>query len=101
MRDSQGGALPGAEITLSGGRTVIADVDGRIAFANLGPGSYEVSARLAGFRTQTQQVHFGELSTVQVVFALSLATLAEVLPIVPEPHDAYREADAIVCERAA
>jgi hypothetical protein len=95
VRDSQGGALPGAEITLSGGRTVVTDIDGRFAFANLGPGSYEISARLAGFRAQTQRVHFRESSTVQVVFALSLAMLAEVLPIVPEPHDAYREADAI------
>jgi hypothetical protein len=39
VRDSQGGALPGAEITLYDGRTVVADEAGRFELAGVTPGT--------------------------------------------------------------
>jgi hypothetical protein len=95
VRDNQGGALPGAEITISGGQTVVADVEGRFELSNLAAGAYDLRARLAGFRAQSQQVRVGQSPTTRVTFVLPLGMLAEVMHITPEPREAYRRADAI------
>jgi hypothetical protein len=95
VRDSEGGLLPGADVTLDGGLTVIADADGRFEFANLTKGIYDIRARLAGFRAQTQQVRVGAAPTTHILIALPVGMLREVLHVAPEPSEAYREADAI------
>jgi hypothetical protein len=95
VRDVQGGALPGVEITLTDGRSVVADAAGRFEVVNLTRGAYELRAALAGFRAQTQQVRVGESPTTSVEFVLALGMLVEALPVEPEPEEAYREAVAI------
>src|SRR5262245_20407992 len=54
VADQQGGALPGATITLRNvetgvARSVVSENDGRYRFAALPPGRYDVTAELSGF----------------------------------------------------
>jgi outer membrane receptor protein involved in Fe transport len=57
VTDATGAALPGATVTLSGNglvggpRTAVTSADGSYEFWDIGPGTYEISAGLAGFQT--------------------------------------------------
>jgi hypothetical protein len=53
VRSADGGALPGARVTISGpllpaGRSVTAATDGAFGFQRLPPGTYQVNATLEG-----------------------------------------------------
>jgi carboxypeptidase family protein/TonB-dependent receptor-like protein len=53
VTDEQGGALPGATVTLSGKgapRTTVSDAKGEYRFTAVDPGSYTITAELTGFR---------------------------------------------------
>ena len=53
VSDEQGGALPGASVTLTGktgARTSVTDARGEYRFTAVDPGSYEISVELTGFR---------------------------------------------------
>src|SRR5437773_9551604 len=53
IRDSAGNLLPGVEVTISSGtsfrRVTLTSEKGEFWFRDLGPGTYAVTARLAGF----------------------------------------------------
>jgi len=56
VRDSSGAIIPGAEVTVTqvetaGVRSAVTDDQGRYRVPLLQPGSYEVTAELAGFQT--------------------------------------------------
>ncbi len=60
--DEQGGVLPGATITATNvgtgvSRSAVTDSNGRFVFTNLQPGTYEISAELAGFAKNSGQGH--------------------------------------------
>ena len=52
VKDEQGGALPGASVTLSGSkgaRSAVSDASGNYRFPAVDPGRYAITAELAGF----------------------------------------------------
>lgn len=52
VRDTSGAVIPGVTVTASSGserRSVVTDREGRVTFATLAPGSYEIRAELVGF----------------------------------------------------
>jgi hypothetical protein len=55
--DTEGGALPGVTVTLTGigaPQTVVTDSQGAFRFINLSPGQYSLKAELAGYGTATR-----------------------------------------------
>ena len=53
VTDEQGGALPGATVTLTGkagARTTVTDAKGEYRFTAVDPGSYDITVELTGFR---------------------------------------------------
>jgi hypothetical protein len=68
---------------------------GRFRFDDLAAGSYQLTVRLAGFRTQSISVQLDPAAASEVVVTLRTEILSEVLWVVPGPADAYRQAAAI------
>ena len=80
--DQSQGALPGVSITVTSMatgaiRTVVTDGQGDYAVTNLGPGTYEVRAELAGFNPKMRDVILGVGQSEKVEVELSVATLEE------------------------
>lgn len=76
--DRTGDVLPGVTVSLSGGgapRTAITDSQGRFRFISLSPGTYSLTAELAGFGTATRSVdvNIARNSDIQVTLAPALA----------------------------
>lgn len=88
VTDEQGGALPGANVTLvgkTGSRTAVSDSTGTYRFPALSPGAYSVTAELAGFqgkRSENIQVTVG--STYALNFTLKVASQTETVEVVGE-----------------
>lgn len=89
VRDASGAVLPGVtvEARSAGGGVVSATTDGAGAyrFPSLAPGTYDVSAQLAGFVTAkvaAVQVSVGQIKKVDV--ALAVAGVAESLQVTAE-----------------
>jgi len=91
VKDSEGQALPGATITLSGEklmggtRSIIADEQGKFRFPSLMPGIYEITVSLEGFQAVKRtnlKVNIGGTVTVDVV--LKQATLEEAITVSAE-----------------
>ena len=58
VRDNGGSALPGVTVSVTGpvlpkGRDTVTDNGGNYSFQKLPPGTYTVTAKLAGYRTVT------------------------------------------------
>jgi len=82
VQDSQGGVLPGVAVTalnIASGRVLetVTDEQGRYAFSAVGPGSYRVTARLAGFNESGRTVRVARGESVTADFVLSLGGLSE------------------------
>ena len=82
--DASGAVLPGVAVTLAspdlvgGAQNTTTGNDGTYRFSDLPPGTYSVSAQLAGFQTRTRtemRVLFG--TTVTVDFTLSVGNVTE------------------------
>lgn len=88
IKDEQGGALPGASVTLvgkTGSKTATADADGNYRFLALDPGTYSVEAQLAGFQSKRQQtvtVNVNKQATIDLTLAVS--GVAETVEVVGE-----------------
>jgi hypothetical protein len=96
--DAAGKPAPGATVRISGAgvsATVVSDRLGRFRFADVAHGPYVLTVSLAGFRTQTLNVHVDSSASPEWVVKLTTGILSEVLWIVPPPVDAYRMAAAI------
>lgn len=90
--------VPGATVRISGAgvsATVVTDPVGRFRFANVPHGPHVLSVSLAGFRTQTLNVHVDSSANPEWVVKLTTEVLSEVLWVVPSPVEAYRMAAAI------
>jgi len=88
VRDSQGLALPGATVTVTGpqgARSIVTDQEGRFRASFLTPGSYDVSVELSGFRAISRRgivVSLGQ--TVEVPIELSVGGIAETVEVTSE-----------------
>src|SRR5215510_9261738 len=59
VRDEQGAAVPGADVSAQGSDATfhfVTERDGAFRFLNLAPGHYRVTVSLSGFRTLTRDV---------------------------------------------
>jgi hypothetical protein len=85
VNDDQGGALPGASVTLSGvtigSRSTTADSAGNFRFLNLDPGTYKLVVALAGFATMNRDVIVNTGSNVNVMFGMKVAAMAEEITV--------------------
>ena len=83
VRDSSGGALPGADVTLTkidtgAVRTVIAGSDGAFVFPNLPVGPYQLKVALQGFNTYIQDgIVLQVSSNPQINVTLAVGTVSE------------------------
>src|SRR3712207_3603551 len=72
ITDSQGLAVPGATVTLTGAqgtRTFVTDAEGNYSAPFLAPGAYAIRAELQGFKaveTKNVNVSLGRTATVNV-----------------------------------
>ena len=90
VTDESGAVLPGVTLTLRGravpgAPTTVSNETGAYRFPNLPPGSYDITAELAGFTTSAQtgiQVSLG--GTAEVSVALKVSTLAETVTVVAQ-----------------
>src|SRR3954447_13071228 len=88
VKDGTGAVLPGVTVEASSPaliektRTVISDTSGQYKIVDLGPGTYDVTFTLAGFKTvkRTGIVLEGNL-TAQVTIELSVGAVEETLTV--------------------
>lgn len=87
VRDSSGGVLPGAEVTVTKSdtaqsRTVITAANGAYAFPNLPVGPYQLKVALQGFNTHVQDGIVLQVSTNPVInVTLALGNLGETVTV--------------------
>ena len=85
IKDEQGGVLPGVTVSAQGGdatQTSVTESNGEYRFLNLAPGSYKVTAVLAGFSTIVREgviVSVGK--SVEVPMTLKIAQVAETITV--------------------
>jgi hypothetical protein len=93
--DSSGEVLPGATVEVEVGpvrRSAITDGDGVFRLSNVPSGAARLTARLAGFTTDTQVVNFNQ-DPLGVDFTLSVGALTETLTVSSAaPGDRKQEA---------
>jgi hypothetical protein len=82
VRDSTGGLVPGATVTVvnkatNATRTTQTNAVGLFDFPALPPGNYTVKSELEGFRAGTRDLELQVQQTARVNFTLELATLNE------------------------
>src|SRR5262245_1099057 len=85
VNDEQGGALPGASVTVSGAtigsRSTTADSAGNFRFLNLDPGTYKLAVTLAGFATVNRDVIVNTGSNVNLTFGMKVASMEETITV--------------------
>ncbi len=85
VNDEQGGALPGASVTISGvtigSRSTTADSAGNFRFLNLDPGTYKLAVTLAGFATVNREVIVNTGSNVNLTFGMKVASMEETITV--------------------
>jgi hypothetical protein len=80
VRDQQGAAVPGSEVTLSGSDATYrftTNADGDFRFLDLPPGSYQLTAALSGFRPATREVIVAVGKTADAPLELRVAAVTE------------------------
>jgi hypothetical protein len=88
VTDAQGGAVPGATVTVrspQGIKTFVTDSSGRFFAPYLTPGNYSVSAALSGFTTVEHKNVVVRLGTrTELAFGLKVSDVQEVVEVVGE-----------------
>jgi hypothetical protein len=89
VRDEQGGVMPGVTVMLQGvdaTRSFVTDARGAYRFLTLAPGSYKVTAALAGFATLVRDVVIVEVGkSVDLPLVLKVAAIAETVTVSGAP----------------
>ena len=87
VRDSSGGALPGADVTITkvdtgAVRSVVTGGDGRYVFPNLPVGPYQLKVELQGFTTYNQDgIVLQVSSNPQINVTLAVGTVSETITV--------------------
>ena len=88
VRDTQGGVLPGAVVTITspaligGSRAISTDEKGHVRFMALPPGRYALDIHAAGFAAlHEEDIRVGAGATIERVAVLTLAPVAESLVV--------------------
>jgi hypothetical protein len=88
VTDGQGGALPGAIVTLTskvGSKTTTTESDGTYRFFALDPGTYELRVELASFRPNRESnISLGIGRQLTIDFVLAVGGVTETLDVVSE-----------------
>jgi hypothetical protein len=88
IRDEQGGALPGATVTLTGktgSRTTTADAAGAYRFVAVEPGFYDVTVELAGFKTvKRDRLEVGVAAHAAIDISLAVGALTDTINVIGE-----------------
>jgi Carboxypeptidase regulatory-like domain len=87
VRDSTGGVVPGATVTVvnnatSATRTTSSNAAGLFDFPALQPGAYTVKTELEGFKTATSDVELQVQQTARINFTLELGVLSETATVI-------------------
>jgi outer membrane receptor protein involved in Fe transport len=85
--DENGGALPGATVTLTGKtgtRTATTDSEGAYRFVAVETGSYDLTAQVSGFSPRKEAVAMSIGRQVTLDFSLKVGSLSESLDVVGE-----------------
>jgi hypothetical protein len=88
VRDSSGGALPGADVTITkidtgAVRSAVTGVDGAYVFPNLPVGPYQLKVELQGFNTYQQDgIVLQVSSNPQINVSLAVGTVSETVTVV-------------------
>ena len=95
LKDDQGAVLPGVTVTLTGVRgshEQVSDAEGRYRFLALEPGTYELSAALAGFETTKQSgIVITAGRNLEIEMALKIAARTESITVLGEVADRRRQ----------
>ena len=87
--DQQGGALPGANVTVTGktgAQTQVTDARGEFRFVGLSVGTYSVKAELQGFRVREEQsLDLGIGNTIDLKLELQVSGLSESVMVTASP----------------
>ncbi|HEV7502088.1 MAG TPA: carboxypeptidase regulatory-like domain-containing protein, partial [Vicinamibacteria bacterium] len=88
VTDESGAPLPGAAVLVKGAAGNVATTasgDGRFRVLNLAPGSYKITATLAGFSTVNREnVVVTTGTNVEIPFALKVASVEETITVTAE-----------------
>jgi hypothetical protein len=86
VKDQQGGVLPGVTVSLTGktgAKTAVTDANGVYRFPAVDPGTYIVSAELAGFKAAKQEnVTVTVGSALDVPFTMTVGGVSENIQVV-------------------
>ena len=87
--DQQGGALPGASVTVTGktgSQTQVTDARGEFRFVGLSIGSYSVRAELPGFsKREEQSLDLGIGNTIDLKLELQVSGVSEAVMVTASP----------------
>ena len=85
VRDASGAVLPGVEVKLMLGTNLvqraITDAGGRFEFVAVAPGSYTLSAALAGFSTMTLTTAVEARATRELAIVLTVGAMTETVTV--------------------
>ena len=87
VKDEQGGALPGATVTLSGktgSRSTTSETDGSFRFVGVDPGAYTLQATITGFQAQKQSLSVTVGKEASTEFTMKVGGVSETLEVVGE-----------------
>ena len=88
VKDDQGGALPGATITLTGrtgARTALTDHEGSYRFPAIDPGTYAIEIAMSGFQDRKQEGVVVTISAkLTLDYTLKVRSMAETVTVESE-----------------
>src|SRR6476619_2720353 len=101
VSDPTGALIPGVEVTARNTATgvtstTITNESGTFRFPSLQPGTYEATAKLSGFQTQTFRLSLGTSQDIRQNFTLQVGNVAQQVEVTVAPDALLTAATASV-----